>query len=104
MAKVNHKLINEMLRRKRARLEQERRRAEAAQLAAIEERCLKRALDSALERACNRWSPGLPDGRYVRPHPSDAGLKPFPSPAGRVADSGHKSGWCLPGSFENGKR
>lgn len=109
MGTVNHKLISEILRRKdqeqRDRAEQERRRAEAAQLAAIEERCLRHVLGSAIEQGCNAWSRyGLPDKKYVRPHPSDAGRKRLRSPAGQVADKGRKWGGCLPGSFETGKR
>jgi hypothetical protein len=102
MAKVNQKLINDLLRRKdqerREHAERERIRAEAARLAAIEERCLKHVLGGWVEQVQKSRS------AYPRPHPSDAGRKPVLSPAGEVADKGRKWGGCLPGSFETGKR
>jgi hypothetical protein len=102
MAKVNNKLINNLLRRRdqeqRDHVVRERSRAETARLAAIEERYLKQVLGGAVEHVRKARS------IYLRPHPSDAGRKSVLSPAGEVADKGRKWGGCLPGSFETGKR
>jgi hypothetical protein len=44
------------------------------------------------------------DKAALRPHPSDAGLRPVSSPAGEVANKGRKWGGLVFGSFETGKR
>jgi hypothetical protein len=107
MAKVNEKLINDLLRRKdqerREHAEGERIRAEALRLAAIEERCLKHVLGGWVEHLQKSRSVRA-RSVYLRSHPSDAGRKPVLSPAGEVADKGRKWGGCLPGSFETGKK
>jgi hypothetical protein len=84
--------LNDILRRKRADAEQERRKAEAERVAAIKERCFKRAFGYAFERYLSGYG-------NDRPHLH----KPLKSPAGHVADKGK---WVvrLPGSFETGKR
>ena len=68
MAKVNQKLINDLLRRKvqeqRERAEREGIRAEAARLATIEERCLKRVLGG--------WVEQLQKSRSAYPRPTRA--------------------------------
>jgi hypothetical protein len=107
MAKVNDKLINNLLRRRdqeqRDHVERERSRAKAARLAAIKERHLKQVLSGAVEQILKARS--VRDLHvHLRPHPSNAGRKRLLSPAGEVADRGHKWAGCLPGSFETGKR
>ena len=79
MAKVNDKLINDLLRRRdqeqRKHVERERSRGVAACIAAIEERYLKQVLGGAIEHMRKARSVRA---RYIylRPHPSDAGRKP----------------------------
>ena len=101
-SRLGRQWLNDLLRRRvqeqRERAERKRIRAEAARLATIEERCLKRVLGGWVEQLQKSRS------AYPRPHPSDAGRKPVLSPAGEVADKGRKWGRCLRGSFEIGKR